>query len=129
MLVFQTLSAGNMGQFGAPGTVVPVTAGGADADGLALEGAADGAALVREAPAADSPAVEVLCAPLEAAAVRAPAEQPAPAAAIATTATTAPAREARTVTRDIGRITVASWHGPAGRTGDRLKRAGGTTER
>ena len=44
-LVFHTLSAGNIGQLGAPSTVVPVTAltaGGADPDGTADEGWADG---------------------------------------------------------------------------------------
>ncbi|MGB6454114.1 MAG: hypothetical protein WBH47_06435, partial [Streptosporangiaceae bacterium] len=60
MLVFHTLSAGNIGQFGAPGTVVAVPAGGPDADGPALEGEADGGALGWAGPAADSPAIEAL---------------------------------------------------------------------
>ena len=53
MLVFHTLSAGNIGQLGAPSTAVPVTAlsaGGADTDGTADEGEADGDSLAGRVP-------------------------------------------------------------------------------
>jgi hypothetical protein len=54
ILVFHTLSAGNIGQFGAPGTVVAVTGAAVVADVAAATGTAAvaGAAAVTGAPAA-----------------------------------------------------------------------------
>jgi hypothetical protein len=118
MLVFHTLSAGNIGQLGAPSTVVPVTAlaaGGADADGAADEGGADGDVLGWVECPAETLRVEVLCARCEAGAALAPAEQPLLAAVIAIKAATALAPAVRLVTCDVTGIIVASWHVPAGR--------------
>jgi hypothetical protein len=126
MLVFHTLSAGNIGQLGAPGTVVPVTAliaAGADTDGAADECDADGDALGRRECAAEILGVEAWCAGREAAVVAAPAEQPALAAVIAIRAAAADVRAVRLVTCDVTGIIVASWHGPGGRCGDLVKSA------
>src|SRR5271156_4332925 len=120
MLVFHTLSAGNIGQLGAPSTVVPVTAltgGGADLDGTADEGAGDGDVLgCTECPAetlrVEALWLEALCARAEGGAALAPAEQPLLAAMIAIRAAAAPARALRMVTCDVTGIIVASWHGP-----------------
>ncbi len=137
--MFHTLSAGNIGQLGAPSTVVPVTAltaRGADTDGTADEGGADGDVLGRaecraetlraealraEALRAEALRVEALCARAEAGAALAPAEQPLLAAMIAIRAAAAPARTIRMVTCDVTGIIVASWHGPGGRNGDPVK--------
>jgi len=113
--VFHTLSAGNIGQLGAPSTVVPVTAltaGGADPDGTADEGWADGDGLGRaECRAAtlrvEALRVEAVGARCEAEAALAPAEQPLLAAVIAIRAATAPARAVRMVTCDGTGIIVA----------------------
>jgi hypothetical protein len=124
MLVFHTLSAGNIGQLGAPATVVPVTAltaGGADTDGTADEGGADGDALGRPERSAEAVRVDVPCDRPEAAAATGPAEQPAVAALIAISAATAPVRAACLVTSDVTGIIVASWHGPARRSGNPVK--------
>ena len=124
MLVFHTLSAGNIGQSGAPSTVVPVTAltaGGAGRDGTADEGEADGDALGRLECPAEAVWVEAPCARPEAAAATGPPEQPAPAAVTPISAAAAHVRAARLVTGDVTGIIVASWHGAAGRSGDPVK--------
>ncbi|HEY7323337.1 MAG TPA: hypothetical protein VH520_00820 [Streptosporangiaceae bacterium] len=104
MLVFQTLSAGNIGQPGAPGTVVPVGALRAD------EGAADGDEAGCAEGWAEMPASAAPYPGFGAAAFRTPAEQPALAAVIAISAAATAARTARLVKRDVGGITVASCH-------------------
>src|SRR5215475_13250805 len=115
-LVFHTLSAGNIGQLDAPGTVVPArapTAGEAGAD--ECEADCD----VGEAPcSAAMPGVAAAWPGLGAADVLAPPEQPALAAAIAMSAAVALDRQARMGKRGASGITVASWHGPAESSGD-----------
>jgi uracil-DNA glycosylase len=130
ILVFHTLSAGNIGQFGAPGTVV-VTTGVGDGDGEGVIVAVGDADVVAE-PAADADAAAGFAAgaPFEpgadvwvsaataagraglGAAAGVPAvAQPVAAAVTATTAAAAPARLAPFTKCPVSEVTVASWHG------------------
>src|SRR5262252_5894287 len=111
-LVFHTLSAGNIGQLGAPGTVVSVRAPTAD------EWEADGDVVGDAASSAAMPGVAAAWPCFGAAAVLVVPEQPALAAAIAMSAAVALARQASMVMRGASGITVASWHGPAEGVGD-----------
>ena len=126
MLVFHTLSAGNIGQFGAPGTVVVMATGGAgvsDGDGETDDSAgtvgdaetasAAGAALIT-APGVRAPAPE--CGGLVADAGSPTVAHPAPTAMSASTATAAPARRAVVTKCPVSQVTVASWHGRSRRT-------------
>ena len=117
MLVFHTLSAGNIGQLGAPGTVVPVTvpAAGEDADDGDVAGCTE--------CSAEMAALAAPCPRSPSAAIPARLEQPVPAARTAISAAAAPTRPARTVRRDVSGITVASWHGPSRGIGHVVKEA------
>jgi hypothetical protein len=112
------LLAGNIGQFGAPGTVVVIT-GVVIATGLAAEdaGAAGFAAAVAcpagaaGACAVDAASVAGACAAGACVAGACATEQAVPAPVTATTAAAAAAARTLTVACLIGLRTVASWHG------------------
>jgi hypothetical protein len=109
MLVFHTLLAGNIGQFGAPGTVVVI------ATRLAVEDAGttrSAAAEVDPAEAADACAVDAVSV-----AGAGAAEQAALTAASATIPAAAAAARTLTGRSLVGFRTVASWHGHSPHTG------------
>jgi hypothetical protein len=101
MFVFQTLLAGNAGQFGAPGTVVPASrmAGPDDCGAVVDPAAAVIVPFVLAAPAAADPAAH-------------PAAHPKAATAMAVR------RRTRLDAKcPLSLVTVASWHGYSGRSG------------
>jgi len=103
MLVFHTLLAGNIGQFGAPGTVVVITVVFTDRFAAPVAGPAEAAGSC----AVDAASVAGACA----------AEQAVPAPVTATTAAAAAAARTLTVRCLVGLRTVASWHGHSRHTG------------
>jgi hypothetical protein len=120
MLVFQTLLAGNIGQFGAPGTVVLMMGGGepdGEGDGVVVGAGDDEAGDALWASAASAAPALAWRAPalgrtgLGAAAGDPLVAQPAPAAIIAATTAAAPMRRALVTKCPVSEVTVASWHG------------------
>ena len=109
MLVFHTLLAGNIGHFGAPGTVVVI----------ATRLAAEDAGTARFAAAVANPAEAAGALAVDAASVAGAcaAEQAVPTAVTATTAAAAAAARTLTGTCLVGLRTVASWHGHSRHTG------------